>query len=174
MGILFLWMPRSPLLLQIFPHTSHWNASAFCISQFLATILSFSSARLLCSSLTAYGVLCVPQSCLSICLCPAPLFLLPTTSVLPLSGGKEGGAAAFPSHLCATICTPIFIFFSLSICINYSYPKYDCYMRLKYVEDKRHCTTLNKWWADNDKMMLGRNIIEQHYINDGQTMTRWC
>ena len=32
--------------------------------------------------------------------------------------------------------------------------------------------TLNKWWPDNDKMVLGRNIIAQHYINDGETMTR--
>ena len=29
--ILFLWMPRPPMFLQIFPNTSHWNASAFCI-----------------------------------------------------------------------------------------------------------------------------------------------
>ena len=44
--ILFLWIPRSPLLLQIFPHTSHWKASVFCISLLLATILSSFSARL--------------------------------------------------------------------------------------------------------------------------------
>ena len=65
-------------------------------------------------------------------------------------------------------------FSSLSIFINYSYPKYDCYICLKYVEEKRHCTTLNKWWSDNDMMMLGWNIIVQHHINDGQTMTWWC
>ena len=64
-------------------------------------------------------------------------------------------------------------FSSLSIFNNYSYPKYDCYICLQYVKEKRHCTTLSKWWADNYKMMLGRNIIVQHYINDDQTMTWW-
>ena len=28
--------------------------------------------------------------------------------------------------------------------------------------------TLYKWWTDKGKIMLVRNIIEQHYINDGQ------
>ena len=42
--ILFLWIPKPPLLLQIFQHTSHWNASVFSISLFLATILSSSSS----------------------------------------------------------------------------------------------------------------------------------
>ena len=27
------------------------------------------------------------------------------------------------------------------------------------VREKTHCTTLYIWWSDNDKMMLGRNII---------------
>ena len=31
--------------------------------------------------------------------------------------------------------------------------------------------TLYKLWSDNGMMMLGRNIIEQHYKNDGVTMT---
>ena len=63
----------------------------------------------------------------------------------------------------------LFSFFQLYN-INYIYPKYDCYICLKYVEEKLHCTTLNKWWADNYKMLLGINIIEQHNINDGQKL----
>ena len=40
------------------------------------------------------------------------------------------------------------------------------------VREKNHWTTLYKWWSDNDLMMLGINIIEQHYINNGQKLTR--
>ena len=43
------------------------------------------------------------------------------------------------------------------------------------VREKHHCTTLYKWWSDNDKMMLERtSLIVQNYTNDDQTMTRWC
>ena len=38
-----------------------------------------------------------------------------------------------------------YLYFSnFSTSITYSYPKYDCCICLKYVEEKRHCTTLNK------------------------------
>ena len=41
--ILFLWMPSPTMFLQIFSNSSHWNASAFCISLFFAIILSSST-----------------------------------------------------------------------------------------------------------------------------------
>ena len=41
--ILFLWMPRPPMFLQIFPNSSHWDASGFCISLVFAIILSSST-----------------------------------------------------------------------------------------------------------------------------------
>ena len=40
------------------------------------------------------------------------------------------------------------------------------------VREKHHCLKSNKQWRHNDKMMLGINIIEQHYINDGQKLKR--
>ena len=96
-----------------------------------------------------------------------PLTTSSTSILLGASLGvtEEGGVCcclllpSFHHNLHTYLC-----FSSLSIFINYRYPKYDCYICLKYVEEKRHCTTLNKWWSDNDMMMLGRNIIVQHHI----------
>ena len=71
--ILFLWMSRPPLLLQIFPHTSQWNAS----------YLSLSQPKVFCAFLNHVSVL--------------PIFPLLTTSVLPLSGfcSSKGGFSLF-------------------------------------------------------------------------------
>ena len=40
--------------------------------------------------------------------------------------------------------------------------------------DYSYNNSSSKIWSDNDKMMLRRNIITKHQINDGQKMTRWC
>ena len=89
---------------------------------------------------------------------------------------KDRGACcclnSLPILIFAAIATPTF-FFHL-VYLNYSSPNMIVYICLKYAKEKRHCSTLIKWWSDNTKMMLGRNIIVQHYINDGQTMTWWC
>ena len=57
---------------------------------------------------------------------------------------KEGCAVAFPCYLLSTICTPTFIFQACLSSFTTVYPKCDCYICLKYVNEKRHCTTLNK------------------------------
>ena len=109
--------------------------------------------------------------------CDSPSLTRSSNRAFSASWGvtEEGGLCCCPllPYSCHNLHTNL-CFSSLSVFINYSYPKYDCYICLKYIEEKRHCTTLNKWWADNDMMMLGRNIIVQHHINDGQTMTWWC
>ena len=90
------------------------------------------------------------------------LSLLLLFELLPAEASlrKEGCAAAFPCPFLATIYTPTFIFPAFFILINYSYPKYDCYVCLKYVKEKRHCTTLNKLWAD---MQRQDDVREKHH-----------
>ena len=105
--ILFLWMPRSHLLLQIFPHTSHWNASVFCISLLLATILS-SFARL--PILLSHSLKCsVRSSMMSLFLSlSSPLFQLPTTSFLALSAfcSSIAGFSSFSPRFSFPLLSP--------------------------------------------------------------------